>query len=132
MDSPDDHESKNEQIKKILEEDLLSLEDICACMLARKGLEGVVIVPASNESELKGIWGALEKTMDAFLNVIGQYPAEGLGKACFQLENYEILFYILPGTDSAVVAIASESADRGPLEIAMENARKKIIDLLGL
>ena len=122
--------SKSDQIRKILNEDLLRLEDIHACMVARKHLEGIISIPEEHKSELRGIWDALEKTMDEFFIIIDNYSAYGLDKIYFELGQYDVIFFILPETDTALVAIVPALANRGLLEVELENARRKIMELL--
>lgn len=123
-------DSKEEQILKILNEDLLRLEDIHACMVARKNLEGIVPITEEFKREILGIWEVLEDTMDDFFDVIGKYSEYGLDKIYFELGQYDVMFFILPGSDNALVAIVPALANRGLLEVEMENARRKIVDII--
>lgn len=123
-------DSTEEQILKILNEDLLRLEDIHACMVARKNLEGIVPITEEFKREILGIWEVLEDTMDDFFDVIGKYSEYGLDKIYFELGQYDVMFFILPGSDNALVAIVPALANRGLLEVEMENARRKIVDII--
>ncbi len=55
-------DSTEDKILKILEEDLLRLEDIHACMVVRKNLEGIVPITENFKKEIVGIWGILKNT----------------------------------------------------------------------
>jgi len=124
-------ESKRELIKRILEEDLLRLEDIHAVMVATKHLEGIgPLVQSEYESQLRGIWDALEKTMDDFFDIIENYKDYGLDKIYFELGEYDVIFFILPGTNTALVAIVPALANRGLLEVELENARRRILEVM--
>lgn len=122
--------SKEDRILRVLTEDLQRLEDIHACMVARKGLEGIIPLTEDFKKEIFEVWGILKKTMDKFFEVIAQYSELGLDKVYFELGNFDVLFFILPGTDNALVAIVPALANRGLLEVEMENARRKIIGIL--
>ena len=123
--------SKKELITPILEEDLLRLEDIYACAVARKHLEGIgPLVQEKHRQELKGIWDALEKTMEEFFTIIDHYSDYGLDKIYFELGKYDVIFFILPGTDTALVAIVPALANRGLLEVELENARRRILEIM--
>ncbi len=123
-------DSKEERISKILNEDLLRLEDIHACMVARKNLEGIVPITEDFKKEIMGIWEVLKDTMDDFFGVIGEYSEYGLDKVYFELGKFDVMFFILPGSDTALVAIVPALANRGLLEVEMENARRKIIEII--
>ena len=60
--------SINTEIEGIIRNDLLKLEDVYACMVARKGLEGIVLFEESKDPELKDVWVSLERTMDEFFS----------------------------------------------------------------
>lgn len=122
--------TSTEKIKEILDKDLLRLEDIHACMVARKHLEGIVSIQPEYEKEISGVWDALEKTMDEFFDIIGHYSQYGLDKIYFELGRYDVIFFILPETDTALVSIVPALANRGLLEVEMENARRKIMGII--
>ncbi len=127
-------ESKKDLIETLLREDLLRLEDIHAVMVAAKNLEGGIgpIVQKEYESQLKGIWDALEKTMNEFFRVIEHYSEYGLDKIYFELGEYDVIFFIFPDTDTALVAIVPALANRGLLEVELENARRRILDIMNM
>ena len=122
--------SKEEEILKVLSEDLLRLEDIHACMVARKNLEGIVPITEEFKQEITGIWGMLKDTMNEFFDIISHYSKYGLDKIYFELGKYDVIFYILPGSDTALVAIIPSLANRGLLEVELENARRRIMSIL--
>jgi hypothetical protein len=124
--------AKQEEILKVLQEDLMPLEDILACMVAQKGLEGVVPFTEEFKQEITPIWEILKNTMDEFFDVIKRYSECGLDKVYFELGEYDVMFFILPGSDSALVAIVPALANRGLLEVELENARRRIIKILDL
>jgi hypothetical protein len=125
--------SNQEEIQRVLEEDLLQLEDILACMVAQKGLQG--IVPSMSEKfkrDVMPIWETLQQSMEDFFGIIKKYGELGLDKVYFELGNYDVMFFILPGSDTALVAIIPSLANRGLLEVELENARRRIIKILEL
>ena len=88
--------SINTEIEEIIRNDLLKLEDVYACMVARKGLEGIVLFEESKDPELKDVWVSLEKTMDEFFSIIKEYSIYGLNKIYFELGKYVVIFFIVP------------------------------------
>lgn len=124
-------EPKKEIIKNILE-DLLKFEDIYACSVSAKHIgEGIgPFTKEGHESELKNIWSSLEKTTDEFFRIIENYSDYGLEKIYFELGEYDVIFFILPETDTALVTIVPALANRGLLEVELENARRKIVEIM--
>jgi hypothetical protein len=122
--------SQEERILKVLEEDLRPLEDIHACLVARKGLEGIVPLTDEFRREILPIWEILRGTMDELFEVISHYTESGLDKIYFELGDYDVMFFILPKLDTALVAIVPALANRGLLEVELENARRRIIKIL--
>lgn len=122
---------KRDLIKNILTEDLLRLEDIYACSVSARHLtEGVgPFTKPEHESELRSIWDSLERTMDEFFEIISHYSDYKLDKIYFELGDYDVIFFILPGTDTALVAIIPALANRGLLEVELENARRRILEI---
>ena len=122
--------SANKEIEEILKNNLLKLDDVYACMVARRGFEGIVLIEESKDPELKKVWESLEKTMDQFFSIIKEYSVYGLDKIYFELGKYNVIFFILPETDTALVTLIPSLANRGLLEVEMENTREKIINIL--
>lgn len=116
---------------KVLEvlDDLLRLDDILACMVAMKGMEG--IVPPIEKFKIKDIsvWEMLQKTMDEFFDVIAAYKEYGLDKVYFELGEYDVIFFVMHNV--SLVAITPALANRGLMEVEMENARRDILKLIG-
>jgi len=108
----------------------MPLEDVHACMVARKGLEGITPLTESFKREVMEIWEILKKTMDELFDVIEHYSESGLDKVYFELGEFDVMFFILPGSDTALVAIVPALANRGLLEVELENARRRIIKIL--
>ena len=120
----------NKEIEEVLRNNLLKLEDVYGCMVAREGLEGIVLIEDTKDQELKKVWTSLEKTMDQFFSIIKEYSLYGLDKIYFELGKYDVIFFILPETDTALVALVPALSNRGLLEVELENTREKIIEIL--
>lgn len=122
--------SKEDEIFKILKDDLMRHEDVHACMVARKGLDGIVPLTDQFKQEILGVWDALKATMDELFDVITHYTDYGLDKVYFELGEYDVMFFILQGSDTALVAIVPALANRGLLEVELENARRQITKIV--
>lgn len=117
---------KDDPIAKVLDE-LMDFDDILACMVARHNL--ISVMPSGNgfKPEINQIWDIVKRTMDGVFLVISEYSQTGLGKMEFQVQDYEVLFFIFPDTENALVAIIPAFANKGLIQIDMENARREIL-----
>jgi hypothetical protein len=48
----------------------------------------------------------------------------------FRLQDYEVLFYIFPDTENALVAIIPALANKGLLDVELENSRREILKIM--
>jgi hypothetical protein len=111
-------------------DDLLKLDDILACMVARHNM--ISVMPSSDgfKPEVNPIWDIIKRAMDDVFGVISQYSQAGLGEMEFRLQNFEVLFYVFPDTENALVAIIPALANKGLIEVEMENARRDILRIM--
>jgi len=113
----------------IVLDDLLKLDDILACMVARQNM--ISVMPSDgNDSfkpEINQIWDIIHRAMDDVFSVVREYSQAGLGEMEFRLQDYEALFYIFPDTENALVAIVPALANKGLIEVEMENARREVL-----
>ncbi len=118
-------------IAKILD-DLLHLDDILACMVARQNL--ISVMPSDDtdsfKPEINDIWDIISKAMQDVFSVIRIYSEAGLSEIDFTLQDYEALFYVFPDTENALVAIIPALANKGLLEVEIENARREILQIM--
>lgn len=122
-----------EKILKVLNE-LLEFDEIYACMLVRKDLEGIIPSQEKFKKEVKEIWEVLQEIMEEVFIIIEKYGkyGYGLGEIYFRVLDYEVMFFILPDSDTALVAIVPSLANRGLIEIIMEKGRREIMKILGV
>ncbi len=122
---------RDDPIAHVLD-DLLKLDDILACMVARQNMISVMPTSGSDgfKSEVMEVWDIIKRAMDDVFSVIREYSQAGLGEMEFRLQDYEALFYIFPDTENALVAIIPALANKGLLEVEMENARREILQIM--
>jgi hypothetical protein len=46
------------------------------------------------------------------------------------MQDYEALFFVFPDTENALVAIVPALANKGLIEVEMENARREILKIM--
>ena len=120
---------KDDPIAEVLD-DLMRLEDILACMVARRNMISVMPSREEFKPEVNQIWDNIHRAMDDVFGVIGAYSQIGLGEMEFRLQDYEVLFYVFPDTENALVAIVPALANKGLLEVEIENARREILKIM--
>lgn len=120
---------RDDPIAKVLD-DLMRLDDIYACVVARRNMISVMPSREGFKPEVNQIWDVIKRAMDEVFIVIGQYSGAGLGEMDFRLQDYEVLFYVFPDTENALVAIVPALANKGLLEVEMENARREILKIM--
>jgi len=113
-------------------DDLLKLDDILACMVARQDMISVMPSDGTDgfKPEIHNIWDIIHRAMGDVFTVIREYSQAGLGEMDFRLQDYEALFYVFPDTENALVAIIPTLANKGLLEVEMENARREILKIM--
>jgi len=122
---------KDDPIAKVLD-NLMKLDDILACMVARRNMISVEPSGGTNsfKPEIYNVWDIVKRTMESQLSVISEYSQVNPKRLGFQLQDYEILFYVIPDTENAIVAIVRSLANRGLITVEMENARREIIKII--
>ena len=124
-------EMRDDPIAKVLD-DLLKFDDILACMVARQNM--ISVMPSDDDSSFKSevhdVWDIIHRAMDDVFNVIREYSQTGLEEMEFRMHNYEALFYVFPDTENALVAIIPALANKGLIEVEMENARRNILEIM--
>ena len=118
-------------IAKVLD-NLLRLDDVLACMVARQNM--ISVMPSdgtdSFKPEIHEIWDIIHRAMDDVFVVIGEYSQTGLSEMEFRLQDYDVLFYVFHETDNALVAIIPALSNKGLIEVEMENARREILKIM--
>ena len=120
---------QDDPIANVLD-DLLKLDDILACMVARRNMISVMPSGDGFKPEVNQIWDIIHRAMDDVFGVIRDYSQTGLGEMEFRMQDFEVLFYIFPDTENALVAIVPALANKGLLEVEIENARREILKIM--
>lgn len=116
-----------EQIVNVLE-DLLKLEDVKACLVAKKGLEG--ITPEKNEIDDIDLWKLIKQATDDFFKIVKKFYDYGLSSIYFEIEDYEVNITVLD-EDTTLVVIFPTLTNKGLLEVEIENTRRELMDIFG-
>jgi hypothetical protein len=120
---------RDDPISCILD-DLLKLDDILACMVARCNMISVMPSGDGFKPEVNQVWDIIKRAMDDVFTVIREYSSAGLGEMEFRLQDFEVLFYIFPDTENALVAIVPALSNKGLIEVELENGRREILKIM--
>lgn len=120
---------QDDPIAKVLY-DLLRLDDVLACMVARRNMISVMPSCNSFKPEVDEIWDIINQAMNDVFNVIHKYSPAGLGEIELRLQKYHVFFYIFPDTESALVVIVPEYVNKALFEVESENARRDILKIM--
>ena len=120
---------RDDPIAEVLD-DLMKYDEILACMVARCNM--ISVMPSSDgfKPEINKIWDIIKRAMDDVFGVIREYSQAGLGEIDFRLQEYEVLFFVFPDTENALVAIIPALANKGLIEVELENARREILRIM--
>ena len=106
-------------------DDLLKLDDILACMVARRNMISVMPSGEGFKSDVLSIWDIIKRAMDDVFGVIREYSQAGLAEMEFRLQDYEVLFYVFPDTENALVAIIPALANVIPARLFLSRSGDK-------
>ena len=120
---------RDDPIANVLD-DLLKLDDILACMVARRNMISVMPSGDGFKPEVNQIWDIIHRAMDDVFAVISEYSQTGLSEMEFRLQDYEAVFFVFPDTANALVAIVPALANKGLIEVELENARREILAIM--
>lgn len=105
---------------------------IQACMVARKGLEGLILFPADFKTKVSAVWDPLSRNIDDMLTIVQKYSSLGQTRLYSEMLGFGTVYLPLPMTDTALIVFVKEE---DPLKAAtpciedMEQARKAILEL---
>ena len=120
---------QDDPIALVLDE-LIELDDILGCIVARQNMISVMPDQSKFDPQVMELWDIIRRAMDDVFGVIREYSQAGLGEMEFRLQDYEVLFYIFPDTENALVAITPALANKGLIEVEMENTRREILEIM--
>jgi len=120
---------QNDPILDVLN-NLLEYDEILACMVAKHNMISVMPDKDHFKPEIMTIWDIVKPLMDDIFLIIRKYSQAGLRDIKYKLRDYEILFYIIPGAENALVAITPALSSRELIEKEMENARNEIVKII--
>jgi predicted regulator of Ras-like GTPase activity (Roadblock/LC7/MglB family) len=107
--------------------DLLQLDDVLACMLARKDLGGVV--PDKMKLKDTSFWNIVKESTGQVFPIIEKFYLYKVERINLELGEYMIIFAPVTQTYSLMVIIPS-LANMGLIDVEIENTKRKIKTIL--
>jgi len=120
---------ENDPILEVLN-NLLNYDEILACMVAKHNMISVMPDKEHFKPEIMTIWDIIKPLMDDIFIIISKYSQAGLREIKYKLQDYEVLFYIIPGAENALVAITPALSNKELIEKEMEYARNEILKII--
>lgn len=107
--------------------DLLMIEDIQACLLATG--KKPKIIPKNVKIKNLRFWQLIKETTSEFFSITDEFYRYNLSKIYFELEKYEIIMSFID-SETALIVVIPRLANKGLLEVEIENARRFIKTIL--
>lgn len=114
--------AKKEEVLAVLN-DLLKMDDVLACMLAKQGLGGVV--PEGLKVKDVNLWNLVKNTTNEIFPIINKFFLYKIDRLYFELGEYTIIFAPISQTFSLLVIIPS-LANMGLIDVEVENTKRKV------
>jgi len=92
---------------------------IKACMVAKRGLEGLIMFPPNFKEEISTVWDPLSKNVDDVLSMVARYSSLGLKRMYSEILGYGIFFVALPASDTALAVFTKEENNMRDFETLM-------------
>jgi len=118
--------AKKEEVMVVLQ-DLLKMDDVLACMLAKQGLGGVV--PDAMKVKDVNLWNLVKSTTNDIFPIISKFFLYKIDRLYFELGDYTIIFAPISNVFSLLVIIPS-LANMGLIDVEVENSKRKIKEIL--
>jgi len=128
--------SKSDEITSVLKELKSAHNEINACMVAKRGLEGVIMFPESFKQEVVGLWEPLGKTIDDVLAIVSEKGSYQLDRAYFDMLGYGVSFHVLADSDTALIVIMQHAGKNDPMAFVVDklkeicSVRDKIVKII--
>lgn len=127
--------TKSDDIMVVLKALKDSDERISACMVARRGLEGLMMFPEHFKEEVSDVWEPLSRSLDDVLAMVARYSPVGMRRAYTEVLGYGAYFLVLENSDTALIALVKSKeplTDALALVAEMDSSARDIYKIMGL
>ncbi len=125
--------SSSEEILDVLKKLKESDKTIQATMVAKVGLEGIIMFPEEFKEDASAVWDPLSKNLDEMLMMVKKYGEIGLEREYSEILGYGICLRTLKKSDTALVAITKGKGIENICQIMglMEKSCEGVYKILG-
>jgi len=102
----------SDEILDVLKDLKSKYGEISACIVAKRGLEGVVMFPESFKQDVAGLWEPLEGAIDEILILISEKSMYNLDRVYLEMLGYGIFFVVLASSDTALIIFVECRGER--------------------
>ncbi len=107
---------------------MLKLEDVLACLVSGRQI-GTLTPSKGVKLKDLGLWKLISDTLDRFFEIAEIFYEYGLSRIDFELGEYNIILKLItPG--AYLITVIPALANKGLLEVEIENTRRKIKELI--
>ena len=98
--------------------------EIKACMVAKKGLEGLILFPETFKNEASQVWEPLSKNVDDMLSIVDKYSYLGQKRLYSELLGFGAFFLPFPMTDTALIVFVKCADPLAAVSTCLEDMEK--------
>ncbi len=120
-------EDRFDQIHRILKRLYDEHDDIDACMVVRKGMEGVIMFPDDFIDKISTIWDPLNDIINKLMEIISDNVMYGIEKTYMEVFDYGIIFHTISMSDTSLVTFISKNTDNETID-TLSGKLKDIIE----
>lgn len=116
--------SFEDEVFNLLRDLTVESPEIDASMVAKKGLDGIIVFPEDFKREVIDVWEPLSANINDQLTLVQKYCYYGLSMAVSQMVGYVVLFMVLGESDTALVVFFKEPVGLKGIEDKMDRVRE--------
>ena len=90
-----------------------SHESISAAMIAKRGLEGLMMFPDTFKEDVADVWDPLSKSVNGILEIVSKFGGYGLKRSYIQILGFEVYFKVIADSDTALMVFVKTEVPYG-------------------
>lgn len=124
---------KSDKILEVLKDIKEKDPKVAAVLVAKVGLEGLVMFPETFKQDAAAIWEPLSKNLNELLLIVRDYGGVGLRHLYTDILGFEVYFKVIHMSDTALMVIRKvETPMQGAEDVikVMDEQVKNICDIM--
>lgn len=119
---------EKEEITQVLD-NLLEHEQFLGCMIANRDMSYIMPTSEKHDVGANKMMNDFKQKQDLIFKMIDCYSEVKLKEMKWSFKDCEAWFYVFPDFQSTLVAVVPKLSNEGLIEVELEKARKKILDI---